>query len=273
MPKTNLRLALAQMTSTDRFEENLACVLDAIETAAHSKADLLVFPENTLYLRLQARDAIRELSLDEPAGQTLQTAIERAQVTVLLTTPTAGADGKSKNSTILFQPGKKPEIVYSKVHMFDVDVEGAPPVRESEKFESGSQARIIELFGWKIGLSICYDLRFPELYSHYSDKTDLILVPAAFLVPTGQAHWHVLLRARAIENQCYVAAPAQAGEHKSQSTVRKTYGHSLVVDPWGVVVLDNDGGPGVSTVELSSEKLDVVRKQIPMSRHRRMLRF
>lgn len=272
MHKSNLRLALAQMTSTDRFEDNLAQVLTSIEKAERSKADLLVFPENTLYLRLQARESIREFSVDEPASRTLQSSIDKAQLSVLLTTPTSGEQGKSKNSTILFQPQTKAKIVYSKVHMFDVDVEGAPPVRESEKFESGASAQILELFGWKIGLSICYDLRFPELYAHYADKADLILVPAAFLVPTGQAHWHVLLRARAIENQCYVAAPAQAGEHRSGDSVRKTYGHSLVVDPWGALLLDNDGGPGVTTVELNSEKLDVVRKQIPMARHRRMLR-
>jgi predicted amidohydrolase len=272
MPHRNLRLAIAQMTSTDRFEENLTFVLKAIEQSGHDRAELLVFPENTLYLRLQAREAIRDFALDEPASAAIQAAVDASKVSVLLTTPTRGVGGKSKNSTILWQPGLRPEIVYSKIHMFDVDVEGAPPVRESEKFESGSSSQIIELFGWKIGLSICYDLRFPELYLNYADQVDLILVPAAFLVPTGQAHWHVLLRARAIENQCFLAAPAQAGEHRSQDTVRRTYGHSLAVDPWGVVLFDNDGGPGVKTVELNFEKLDVVRKQIPMARHRRMLR-
>ncbi|NJM10425.1 MAG: hypothetical protein HC883_06135 [Bdellovibrionaceae bacterium] len=175
-----------------------------------------------------------------------------------------------KNSTILFEAGKGPRVVYTKVHLFDVDVEGAPPVRESELFVNGDHPAILDFHGWKIGLSICYDLRFAELYLNYAQAVDLILVPSAFLVPTGEAHWHTLLRARAIEAQAYVAAPAQGGEHGSGDQFRSTYGHSLVVDPWGRVVVDMKLETGLQTVELVREAIEKVRRQIPMKSHRRL---
>jgi predicted amidohydrolase len=273
MSLKNLKVAVGQMTSVDRVGENLQFILSAIKTASGQGADLVVFPENSLYLRLSNNENVWHLETGgAEAGQIAEAALA-GSINVMLTTPTAGSGGKSRNATFLFRPGQKPEIVYSKIHMFDVDVDGAPPVRESDRFVSGEGPSIVEINGWKLGLSICYDLRFPELYSHYTDKVDAILVPAAFLVPTGKAHWHVLLRARAIENQCYVIAPAQCGEHKSSTGVlRHTFGHSLVVEPWGGVDLDNDQGPGVNTVELKAEKLAWVRKQIPMRHHRRMLR-
>lgn len=269
----NLKVAVVQMTSVDRVEENLDFILGAIRKAGEQGADLAVFPENSLYLRLSAGEKLWHLELDDPQAVQIDEAARAANIHVMLTTPTSGDGVKSRNATFLFSPGQGHEIVYNKIHMFDVDVDGAPPVRESDRFISGDGPSIVEIGGWKLGLSICYDLRFAELYAHYADKVDAILVPAAFLVPTGKAHWHVLLRARAIENQCYVIAPAQCGEHKSASGVtRHTYGHSLVVDPWGGVELDNDQGPGVNTVELKAEKLAWVKKQIPMRHHRRMLR-
>ncbi len=271
-PSQNMKIAVSQMTSVDRMDQNVASVLRDIKTAAEQGAGLVVFPENCLYLRLNPREELRVLDLDGAEAGAIGEAALKNKIDVLLTTPTPGDATKSKNSTIHFRPGAKAKIVYSKIHMFDVDVDGAPPVRESDKFMSGDGPAVVEIGGWKFGLSICYDLRFAELYMRYADVVDAILVPAAFLVPTGQAHWHVLLRARAIENQCYVVAPAQCGEHKSLSGVnRKTFGHSLVVDPWGHVELDNDLGPGVNIVEMKAERVAWVRKQIPMQHHRRML--
>ncbi|NJL72346.1 MAG: hypothetical protein HC888_12600, partial [Candidatus Competibacteraceae bacterium] len=202
----------------------------------------------------------------------LQALVDSGETDVLLTTPLRG-DGKFRNCTIWFRAGHSPRIVYSKIHLFDVDVEGAPPVRESDHFHPGEAPAVLHVKGWKIGLSICYDLRFAELYLRYAQSVDLILIPAAFLVPTGEAHWHVLVRARAIEAQAYVAAPAQAGGHRSvgrPSAVRATYGHSLVVDPWGVVLADLGSGVGLKVVTLEREAIAKVRRQIPMAGHRRL---
>jgi predicted amidohydrolase len=173
---------------------------------------------------------------------------------------------------LFFAPGHPARVVYVKTHLFDVDVEGAPPVRESDHFVGGGGPATVELKGWKFGLSICYDLRFAELYLKYAEAVDVILIPSAFLVPTGQAHWHVLVRARAIENQCFVAAPAQSGEHTSVASgpSRRTFGHSLVVDPWGAVLLDMEHAPGAAVVELKRDLIEKARRQIPMQGHRRL---
>src|SRR5690606_14018795 len=160
----------------------------------------------------------------------------------LLTTPIKGEAGKAKNATLYWPPGQPAKVVYSKIHLSDVEVDGAPPVRESDHFWPGEKAETWQILVWRFGLSICFDFRFAELYAHYAGVLDAILIPSAFLVPTGEAHWNVLIRARVIENQAFVIAPAQTGAHRSETgAVRKTYGHSMVVDPWGRVLLDESG--------------------------------
>lgn len=268
----NLRLALVQMTSSDVPLRNLELVQAAFSRAREQDADLCVFPENTIFFRIQAGSKI--LGLDAPMISELEKLVNssgRSKGTALmLTTAVEDSPGKFRNSTWLFEPGTAGREVYAKIHLFDVDVVGAPSVRESEYFVNGEGPRMISFRGWNLGLSICYDVRFAELYLNYAQKADLILVPSAFLVPTGEAHWHALLRARAIEAQCYVAAPAQTGAHVAGGQTRRTYGHSLVVSPWGKVIADLDGGPDVVTVELVRDEIQKVRKQIPMARHRRL---
>ena len=268
----DLRLGVVQLTSTDNLAANLKAVELALLSAHSAGADLIIFPENTLYFRLSGSKPLSGPAWGGPELKHLRQMAEDLKTPFLLTTPILKEDAvKFINATLLFAPGKSPKVVYSKIHLFDVDVPGAPPVRESEHFEPGSQPAMIELAGWKVGLSICYDIRFAELYSHYAQKVDLILVPSAFLVPTGKAHWHVLLRARAIENQCFVAAPAQAGEHFGEGgSKRQTFGHSLVVDPWGQVLVDLENGPEVRVLDLKREKISEVRRQIPMESHRRL---
>lgn len=264
------KLGIAQMTSVDDLSANLLTVESLLMAAAKEKADLIVFPENTLYFRIQSGSKILGLDLKAAEVQRLQAAVDRAAIAMMLTTPVKDGD-KLTNTTLLFQPGRAVEAVYTKIHLFDVDVPGAPPVRESDFFINGQTPRLIEIKGWKIGLSICYDLRFSELYLQYAQQADLILVPSAFLVPTGQAHWHTLLKARAIEAQSYVAAPAQSGEHKSAGgQSRHTFGHSLLVGPWGEVLMDLDHSPEVRVVELNRAPIDKVRRQIPMKSHRRL---
>lgn len=274
IPSNNLKVALAQMTSVDRPEENLTAILSMIEDSAAQGAQMAVFPENSYFMRLKPGTGLTVFDPLGADGQKIADLASRLRIHVLLTTPTAGKDGvKAVNSTVYWRPGEKGRVVYSKIHLFDVEVDGAPSVRESDHFWPGDKTSVLEVEGWRLGLSICYDLRFAELYAAYQGKVDAILIPSAFLVPTGEAHWHVLIRARAIENQCFALAPAQAGEHRSGELVRKTFGHSLAVDPWGRILVDNDQGPGVKTVELLAEKLAWVRKQIPMHAHRRLKSF
>lgn len=273
--RSDFKVALTQMTSVDRISDNLPFIEESIQKAAGSGARLVVFPENAMFMRLRPGSALEVFDPVGSAGQKIAALAREKQIHVLLTTPTPGRDGKKAvNSTVYWQPGEAGRVVYSKIHLFDVEVDGAPSVRESEHFWPGEKPAVLEIEGWRFGLSICYDLRFAELYTAYQGQVDAILVPSAFLVPTGQAHWHVLLRARAIEGQCYVLAPAQTGEHRAADGVtRKTYGHSLAVDPWGRVVVDNDQGPGLSFVDLEAEKIAWVRKQIPMQAHRRLKPF
>lgn len=266
MSAEKLKIAVAQMTSVDNLEINLSQVLEMYGRAGD--ADLIVFPENTLFFRIRSGSKLECFSLQDLG--LIREAVDRAGAALMLTTAMSGANGKFRNSTILFEPRQAPRVVYSKVHLFDVDVTGAPPVRESEHFENGVGPSLIDFRGWKIGLSICYDVRFAELFLNYAQKADLILVPSAFLVPTGEAHWHTLLRARAIEAQAYLAAPAQVGEHRSGEQVRRTYGHSLVVDPWGRVLADLGEVKDLVKVELLKQALAKVRQQIPMEGHRRL---
>ena len=268
--KSTLSVAVVQATSVDRLQENLSFVLKSLEEAHRLGARVAAFPENTLFFRIDAKQPLHAIELNGVEVKAIQDCAVRLDLHVLLTTAVKGS-GKVRNSTLHFAPTGQVSEAYSKIHMFDVEVDGAPPVRESDHFEAGQTPKIIDIDGWKWGLSICYDLRFAELFSSYAGTVDVITIPSAFLVPTGQAHWHVMNRARAIEAQCFVVSPAQTGEHCSLAgTVRKTFGHSLMVDPWGVVVSDNDQGPGVRVVELNRERLDWVRRQIPMSSHRRL---
>jgi len=162
--------------------------------------------------------------------------------------------------------------VYRKIHLFDVDVVGQKPVRESDVFARGTETSVFEIKGWKFGSSICYDVRFPELYLRYArEEVDAILVPAAFLTTTGRAHWEILLRARAIESQAYVLAAAQGGTHQGiKGGTRETHGHSMIVDPWGLIVeeIQDSSEVRVARATLKVDRIEAVRRQIPMKNHR-----
>jgi predicted amidohydrolase len=179
------------------------------------------------------------------------------------------------NASVIITDQGELQTSYQKIHIFDIQLEGQKPIRESDVFQHGQSTNSFEIDGWKIGQSICYDLRFSELYSQYAKEgVDLILVPSAFLVKTGEAHWEVLLRARAIESQCYVVASAQAGKHLGRNgTTRETFGHSLVVEPWGHVAEKLSAQQKeVRVVALDKTKIQKARTQIPMAEHRRISR-
>ncbi len=290
-PRAPLRVGIVQMQSTEDVESNIEAALSAIERVAKKGCDLISLPENALFLRInRAADKPMQFDLKESFWQRFSELSKKYKTHVLVgsvpykSAARDGSDGgtakssaepsaKPTNSTIWIKPDGSLLATYDKIHLFDVDVVGAPPVRESDTFSHGRDPKIIEINGWRIGLSICYDLRFSELFRQYAlAEVDLILVPAAFLVPTGEAHWHLLLRARAIEGQCYAIAAAQAGEHKSQTGhSRRTFGHSLAVAPWGEVLFElKENGPAEGVVELTPDRISKVRSQIPMKNHRRI---
>jgi predicted amidohydrolase len=178
-------------------------------------------------------------------------------------------DGKLANRGFVIDAAGEIRARYDKLHMFDVDLPTGESWRESAAYAPGSGAVVAGTPAGRLGLSICYDMRFPDLYRALSDAgAEILSVPAAFTVPTGRAHWHILLRARAIEAGCFVIAAAQAGTHEDG---RSTYGHSLVVDPWGEVLLDMGEEPGVNFAEIDLARLEDVRARIPALRHRRAI--
>jgi deaminated glutathione amidase len=276
-PKKPLRVGVLQMQSTDNVEANIEKALSSIDRVGRNGCDLICLPENALYLRLK-RDVQKVetvFDLTESFWRKFSTAAKTHNVHILIGSVPLKKDGAEKpaNTTVWVKSDGTIVAAYEKIHLFDVDVKGAPPVRESDFFVRGEAPRVIEIADWRIGLSICYDMRFAELYATYAkENVHLLLMPSAFLVPTGQAHWHVLLRARAIENQAFVIAAAQSGEHKSETGgVRHTFGHSLVVSPWGEVLLDLTAtGADEKIVSLDPEFLVRASEQIPMNLHRRL---
>lgn len=273
MKPERLKVRVAQLCSGEDPKINIEHVDRVLESTGN--ADLIVFPENSLFLRIRPGTKTLGHALNEEFWQRWQRWSVAKRCTILLCTPIKESDQAENQhnvNAIVQIDATGVKIVYRKIHLFDVDVEGEKPQRESDFLKAGQLPATIEVLGWKIGLSICYDIRFAELYLQYGQQeVDLILVPAAFLVATGKAHWQVLLRARAIENQCYVVAAAQAGSHFADESERHTYGHSLVVNPWGEVLAESLlSGPDILDVELEQAKLEKVRRQIPMANHRRL---
>ena len=180
---------------------------------------------------------------------------------------TAGGEHRLANRSYLVDPGGAVVAHYDKIHMFDVDLAGGESYRESNAFRPGGRAVLAETPWGVLGMTVCYDLRFPHLYRTLAQAgADFLAIPSAFTVPTGKAHWHVLLRARAIENGCLVFAPAQWGEHAEG---RRTYGHSLIVDPWGEVLADAGEGVGIVSARIDLAAIAKARRMVPSLQHDR----
>ncbi len=266
---SELKVAACQMRSTDDPEANKKQVREFLQKL--EKVDLVSLPENSLFLRIRAGEKFLGFSKDDPFFGELASWAKKNQTCVHLgSVALQNENAKLLNATVWIDHAGQISFPYSKIHLFDVDVEDETQVRESDNFAAGSQPSIVQIKDWKIGLSICYDLRFSELYLSYAKvPVDLILIPSAFLVTTGEAHWHSLIRARAIEAQAYVVAAAQGGEHLSKSgDKRHTYGHSLMVGPWGEILAEGSDQKAIIQT-FSKEKISRVRKQIPMQSHRR----
>lgn len=255
--------------------EQISSLLDLIP--AQDQTAFVSLPENALYLRLNDQELIPGISLKDPIWDNFRAVAQSKNLlihvgSVPLKSQTAE---KMTNSTVMVTPDGKVSSPYQKVHLFDIQLEGDKALKESDVFQHGKTPAIFQAGDWKIGLSVCYDLRFSELFAKYAQQAvDIVTVPSAFLVPTGQAHWEILLRARAIESQCYVLAAAQAGTHKSSKghlQTRQTFGHSLIIDPWGKILAQGAAvGTQVLQVDLRKEEILKVRKQIPMAAHRRI---
>ncbi|OQW49003.1 MAG: hypothetical protein A4S09_12880 [Proteobacteria bacterium SG_bin7] len=266
----HLKIALCQMTSVDDVQTNIDQAFSLIQQIK-GKVALISLPENCLYLRTDDKEKVPEFRLEDKVfAPFVKFAQEHRTFIHLGSVPLKKGDELYSTSVIISDSGKL-SADYSKIHLFDVDVEGARSVRESHTYAHGEHPKVIEIHGWKVGLSICYDLRFSELFLDYSKyPVDLILLPAAFLVPTGKAHWDILLRARAIESQSFVAAAAQCGKHIGKVGERTTYGHSMVIDPWGTKMVEAEEEIGIIEATLEKSRIQKVRRQIPMKNHRRL---
>ena len=274
-PTDTLKVTMVQMNSTDSVKNNFQQIKNLLSENQDSfPSQLIVFPENSLFMKIKKLSESPKLKLTDAIFTQLKELCAHYNTNMLVTTPIQD-EGKFFNATVFVSSNSSPQILYRKIHLFDTFFEGHQIYKESRQFESGKAPFVWNFNGWKLGLSICYDLRFAELYSFYAkEEVDIILIPSAFLRTTGEKHWHTLLKARAIEGQCYVIAPAQSGRHQSienQGEERRTYGHSLAISPMGEILVDmKKKAPVLQTLCLKREDLQKVRKQIPMAQHRRL---
>jgi predicted amidohydrolase len=265
------RVALLQARTGIDPEANAKALVAAVEAAAAGGAAMLFTPEMSGLLdRDKARAAAHLRPADEdPVLAAVRAASARAGIWVHLGSLAVrrADEPRLANRAFLIDAGGGIRATYDKLHLFDVDLPTGESWRESASYAPGDTAVVAETPVGPLGLSICYDLRFPGLFAALSDAgAKVIAIPAAFTVPTGQAHWHVLMRARAIEAGVFVIAAAQAGRHEDG---RETYGHSLVVGPWGEVLLDMGPEPGLAFAEIDLGDVDRVRARVPAIAHRR----
>ena len=271
-----MRAGLVQLTVTDDPAANLPRTIALVRQAAAGGADLILTPECTNALSSN-RARQRSLFHHEDTDPTL--AALRSEAALLgkwlligsLGLLTRDADGRFANRSFLIAPDGAIAARYDKIHMFDVNLTEAEIYRESAGYRPGTQAVIADTPWGKIGLTICYDLRFPQLYRRLAQAgAQIITVPAVFNHVTGQAHWEILLRARAIETGCFVLAPAQTGFHAEQAGKgRRTHGHSLAIAPWAEVLSDAGTEPGVTFADLDLTQVDKARARIPSLTHDR----
>lgn len=271
-----MKAALIQLNVTDDPARNLAGTVGMVRDAADQGAEFVLTPEVTNCVST-SRAHQREVLQSEDADITLAALRDVARdkrIWLLIGSlglKTDDVDGRFANRSILIDPQGEITARYDKIHMFDVDIDATESYRESAGYRPGDRAVIAETPFAKIGLSICYDMRFAHLYHALADAgAQILTMPAAFSPVTGAAHWHTLLRARAIETGCFVLAPAQTGTHASETEkTRATYGHSLAVAPWGEVLLDAGEKPGVYLFDLEMDRVAEARKRVPSLANRR----
>jgi predicted amidohydrolase len=266
------QVAVVQMTSTPDVAQNLAQAEGLVAQAAALGARLAVLPEGFAFLGPDGgqREHAEALPEGGPIFARCRAWAQRFKVELVLGGFWEQAEDEKRvyNACLHLMPDGSLRSVYRKIHLFDVDLADGTQLKESAAIAPGERAVVTETGFGTLGLSICYDIRFPELYRKLVDQGAIALaVPAAFTLHTGKDHWHILLQARAIESQCYVLASAQTGNHYAR---RMSYGHALIADPWGCVIAQCGEGPGVAVAAVDRAVVSRVRAQLPSLRHRRL---
>ncbi|MCW8862372.1 MAG: carbon-nitrogen hydrolase family protein, partial [Rhodospirillales bacterium] len=266
-------VACIQLTAARDYAPNIEAAEALIRDARSQGADLICLPENACLLEPNHEKLIEKAAPEEthPAVAMFRSVARETGAWLLggsIAVPAGeGEDGKPRvfNRSLLIDSDGEIAGRYDKIHLFDVDLAGGESYRESTRVAPGGSAVIADTPWGRLGMTVCYDLRFPHLYRALArGGADFLSIPAAFTVPTGRAHWHTLLRARAIENGCFVFAPAQCGEHAEG---RKTFGHSLIVDPWGEVLADGGESPGITLARIDPKQVEEVRHMVPSLSH------
>lgn len=261
--------AAIQMTSVPDLKKNLAEAEELIDLAVRQGAELVGLPENFSFLGEEQDKMAQAEAIAQESEKFIKTMAQRFQVTILGGGfPVPVGNGKVYNTAVLVGASGEELARYEKVHLFDVNVPDGNTYQESVTVLAGLQMPPVypsKDLG-NLGLSVCYDVRFPELYRHLSQMgAEILFIPAAFTAYTGKDHWQVLLQARAIENTSYVLAPAQTGRHYA---MRQTHGHAMIIDPWGTVLADAGDKPGVAIAAIEPSRLEQVRRQMPSLQHR-----
>ncbi len=264
--------AAVQLNCTSNEQANWESAQSLIERAAGHGAKYVATPENTNYLGPHDEKVRRAETLDGPTCTRFADLARRLGIHLLLGSFNEKSDDEKRcfNTSVFFGPDGRILATYRKIHLFDVDVPGGVRFAESDTCKPGDAVTVVDTPLARFGLSICYDLRFPELYRAMTDQgAQVIMIPAAFTLATGKDHWEPLMRARAIETQCYVIAPAQHGDH-DDAGLKASWGHAMIVDPWGIPVAVASDGPGLALAEIDLDRVERVRRAIPVSRHRRI---
>lgn len=275
VPDTHLRLRVAQTTSSNRHKENISELHRLARAAADDGAQMLALPEAAGLLnrdRDSARRMIVPAERDPYLADCREAAVRHGLWIQPGSTPVSGTKDRFRNRATLISPAGEVVARYDKIHLFDIFLEGRAASGESERYSAGEEAVMADTPWGPMALSICYDLRFPHLFRDYAKEGALLtFVPSAFTVPTGRVHWEVLLRARAIENGMWIVAAAQVGHHADG---RRTYGHSMVINPWGEVIRDLGGDQtGAVTLDLDIGESEAARRQIPSLKNERAYRL
>jgi predicted amidohydrolase len=269
--RKRFQVAACQMTSTEDVARNLRATERMVRGAAGAGADLVALPENFAYLRTEGEAVSFKTTLDGDLVGSMRRLARELRLHLLLgSVPEAiPRSRRIHNTSILIGPRGDLLAVYRKIHLFDIAYSGGVVLRESKTVAPGTETVVAETPLGRLGLSICYDLRFPELYRQLAlDGAQVLFVPAAFTSYTGPHHWLPLLRARAIENQCWVVAPAQVGKHNPD---RESHGESVIIDPWGEVVVRKLRGRGWISAEVDLAMLERVRRGLPCLEHMRLI--
>lgn len=262
--------AAVQMTSCPDISTNLQQAEEWIEFAARQGCELVTLPENFAFMGPEEEKSRLATEISERAEAFLERMAQRYQVTLLGGGyPVPDQNHRVFNTATLVAPTGEELARYQKIHLFDVNLPDGNTYRESLTVSHGQKPYVYksEKLG-VLGLSVCYDVRFPELYRLLVEQgAEVLLIPAAFTAFTGRDHWQILLQSRAIENTCYVLAPAQVGIHYAR---RQCHGHAMIIDPWGLILADAGDKPGVAIAEIKPERLEQIRRQMPSLRHRQL---